>query len=84
MVYLRSLKKGSPEGPFFGGLLLIWDVVSAAQPGVPAIASAHPPAIRAGHQVLKQGSNAFMQRLRSPIVRGWGWWRILVAGSIRY
>ncbi|MEJ2593214.1 MAG: gamma-glutamyltransferase [Candidatus Thiodiazotropha sp.] len=40
-------------------LLLVWRVAPAAGPGVAAVATAHPLATEAAHQILRQGGNAF-------------------------
>jgi gamma-glutamyltranspeptidase/glutathione hydrolase len=55
----ESWVRKAPWWSLFCFLLCWFHVAGAAGPGVSAIASAHPLATEAGHEVLRQGGNAF-------------------------
>ncbi len=58
MSLIRALKK-APRWSLFCLLLYCTQALPANAPGVAAIASAHPLATEAGHEILRQGGNAF-------------------------
>lgn len=51
--------KRAPWWSLFCLLLLVWRWAPAAGPGFAAVATAHPLATEAAHQILRQGGNAF-------------------------
>lgn len=55
---LRFLKK-APLWGLFCALLFVFSAAAAERPSAAAIASAHPLATEAGHEILRQGGNAF-------------------------
>ncbi len=55
---LRPLKK-APLWGLFCAFLFIFSCAAAEKPNAAAIATAHPLATEAGHEILRQGGNAF-------------------------
>jgi gamma-glutamyltranspeptidase/glutathione hydrolase len=53
------LQKKAPLWGLFCVLLFLFSAAAAERPSVAAIATAHPLATEAGHEILRQGGNAF-------------------------